>query len=141
MLKNYKPISTKKFYLLLIGLYLVALAWLVQSIIFEGHFLFSVCPSKLLWHIPCPGCGVTRALLLILKGDILSGISLNPNVILAVFYFLTIPILGIGELITHQPLLYQGYLRVQGWLVVNRNLLLILIFELLVWGHNILIGN
>ena len=53
----------------------------------------TACPSKLLWHIPCPGCGTTRALLLILKGDILEGISLNPNSIIAVVYLAVSPFL------------------------------------------------
>jgi Protein of unknown function (DUF2752) len=39
-----------------------------------------LCPSATLLGIPCPGCGLTRATLAILRGDVRSGLALHPLV-------------------------------------------------------------
>ena len=39
---------------------------------------FSICLTKLLLGHPCPGCGMTRAFLLLGHGRILEAFSLNP---------------------------------------------------------------
>ncbi len=36
------------------------------------------CPFKMIFKIPCPTCGVTRALLALLRGDIASYMKFNP---------------------------------------------------------------
>lgn len=36
------------------------------------------CPVNALLHIPCPGCGMTRACWLLLSGDILGSLQMHP---------------------------------------------------------------
>ena len=36
------------------------------------------CPSALLLHTPCPGCGMTRAAWLLLRGDVRGSIAMHP---------------------------------------------------------------
>ena len=100
----------------------------------------TVCPSKLLWHIPCPGCGTTRAFLLILKGDILEGISLNPNSIIAVVYLAIFPFLLLIDVIFQVHSVYDLYLFVNKVLSVKWVFVFILMFEFAVWIHNIWSG-
>ena len=38
----------------------------------------SVCPAAALAHVPCPGCGLTRAGLALLAGDLTAAMALNP---------------------------------------------------------------
>lgn len=43
------------------------------------HILFGqFCPVVILFHIPCPGCGMTRALFLVLSGRWMEAWSLQP---------------------------------------------------------------
>ena len=42
------------------------------------RFLYSLCPSVLLTGFPCPGCGMTRAVFSILKGNFEAAWYLNP---------------------------------------------------------------
>lgn len=41
-------------------------------------FLYSLCPSVLVTGFPCPGCGMTRAVFSILKGNFAAAWHLNP---------------------------------------------------------------
>ena len=43
-----------------------------------GRELPVVCPSRLLFGINCPGCGMTRSVLLTLGGDLRSALNVNP---------------------------------------------------------------
>jgi hypothetical protein len=49
----------------------------------ERHLL--ICPSKKFLHIDCPGCGLQRSMIALLKGDLVSSLQ---------FYPATIPILS-----------------------------------------------
>ena len=45
------------------------------------HFLFGqFCPVMIFFHFPCPGCGMTRALLLVLRGHWAEAWQLQPLV-------------------------------------------------------------
>lgn len=45
------------------------------------QFLFhSVCPSAILFGFPCPACGLTRAGLLLLRGDLAGAFEMHPAI-------------------------------------------------------------
>lgn len=50
------------------------------------HFFGHACPINLLFGVPCPGCGLTRACLLLLRGDFVGAFRMHPLV-----YVLPIP--------------------------------------------------
>ncbi len=37
-----------------------------------------LCPVARLFHVPCPGCGLTRAALAIARGDVIRALALHP---------------------------------------------------------------
>jgi hypothetical protein len=43
-----------------------------------GHELPVICPSRLLFGVNCPGCGMTRSVLLTLGGDLWGALDVNP---------------------------------------------------------------
>jgi len=55
----------------------VLVIWILANIVFE-HF----CPMVLVTGYPCPGCGLTRALLSLIRLDVRSAIQYNPSIFL-----------------------------------------------------------
>ncbi|MBQ8039249.1 MAG: DUF2752 domain-containing protein [Lachnospiraceae bacterium] len=52
----------------------------------EGAF----CPSVIIFGLPCPGCGIVRALLYVLKGQFAQAFYINPSVYLWIVFLLYI---------------------------------------------------
>ncbi len=49
-----------------------------SSVRVAGRELPVVCPSRLLFGVNCPGCGMTRSVLLTLGGDLRAALEVNP---------------------------------------------------------------
>ena len=56
---------------------IIAVYCIFMSIFFDG-----VCPFRVFLHVDCPGCGLTRATIALLKGDISKSLHLNYTCIL-----------------------------------------------------------
>jgi hypothetical protein len=54
---------------------LLAGSWLVRLRAFDGPVL---CPTRLLFGVPCPGCGMTRAFACLWRGDLDAAVRLHP---------------------------------------------------------------
>jgi hypothetical protein len=60
---------------------LVRAAWLSALLVGLGLLVAygpSFCPTALLFGVPCPGCGLTRATLALLHGDVAGALRLHP---------------------------------------------------------------
>ncbi|ADL41515.1 hypothetical protein COB47_0151 [Caldicellulosiruptor obsidiansis OB47] len=45
-----------------------------------------MCLFRSIWGIPCPGCGMTRALLAVLKGNLLAAFYYHPLCVVVILY-------------------------------------------------------
>lgn len=73
--KIYHDIKQYYVLFLVLGVY-VLVAYLVK---------FPICPIRAIWGMPCPGCGITRAVMSILKMDYLYAWNLHPFSYLIIF--------------------------------------------------------
>lgn len=116
----------------LVVVYCVGLVWIVLQ--YTVGVDITLCPTKLLFGIPCPGCGMTRACLLLLHGDILEAIKMNPNILIAFPFIVGVPLLcfmkGKSGVLKGIEALTRRRIFVFG----------IFVFELLVWAYNIARG-
>lgn len=66
-----KPTNNKLF----ISLFLLAFFYFLAHYFFDINLV--VCPSKLIYGLPCPSCGTTRAFISLVNGDFLVALSYN----------------------------------------------------------------
>ena len=59
---------------------IIAIAVAICNILFDGFCLF-----RLMVGIPCPGCGLTRAAILLLKGHVVESFEMHPMLIPLLF--------------------------------------------------------
>ena len=137
---NFKFISIKKFYIISVIAYIAVIIWLVVVTTFEGQTQITVCPSKMLYHIPCPGCGITRATILFLGGDFYKAFFLNPNVVFSLSFIFVYPILVILSLLTRKHLIIYTFRLLDSFLKRKMALLVVLFLELAIWICNIYRG-
>ncbi|MDE5980706.1 MAG: DUF2752 domain-containing protein [Bacteroidaceae bacterium] len=102
----------------------------------EGQTAITVCPSKLVYHIPCPGCGVTRASLLFLKGQFLNAVRLNPNCLAAIFFLFAYPVIAFYSLLTRHSYIADTWEWGLGMLKKKWGLGVFLLCEAAIWIHN-----
>lgn len=115
----------------------VGIVGIVYSVLCYFDLLnFTVCPSKLIYHIPCPSCGTTRALMRVLHGDVIGGILFNPNVILLIIIILGLP-LAFWYRYTRCPDFFK---RVDKFIIKPWVLIPFAIFEISIWIHNVMVG-
>ena len=126
----------------MVALFILGVGWVTLSYLLEGQQSLIACPSKLIWHLPCPSCGTTRAFLHLLHGEVGEAIWQNANVVPAAVFLFGFPVLGIydwlsGKRVVRRLFTWTGrQLQRHRWLFA-----LILVGEGLIWIHNIYIGN
>lgn len=67
----------------LVVLCLAAVAAILYRFPPTAYAVYPQCPVWLLFHIQCPGCGITRALAALLHGNLREAFSLNALAVLA----------------------------------------------------------
>lgn len=90
--------------------------------------------------MPCPGCGVTRATLLMLKGHFIDALMLNPNCLFAIIFVFVYPILLILSAFNKKAYIINSYHTIDKFLKNKRYLYSFLLGELIIWAHNIVAG-
>lgn len=63
---------------------------LLVYMVFANVFFHAFCPMRLVTGIPCPGCGMTRAIVLLLSGHPAESFKMHPLAPLALVLFIYI---------------------------------------------------
>ena len=114
------------------------IGWLIFVSFSNGQTSITICPSKLIYHIPCPGCGLTRATICFHRGDIEEALLYNPNVFFVVAFIYMVPVFFIYDFIKKKEILYLVYVKINRKLERPIFLFMLFIFELIIWINNIL---
>lgn len=111
--------------------YLLGIVWIILNEFF--NLSITLCPTKVLWGIPCPGCGMTRAVKLCLEGDLWTAVRMNPNIILVWIVLPIAPFILITQLATKKDYIE----RINAFLDKKVYLFIIVIAEGSIWIYNI----
>jgi hypothetical protein len=119
-------------------LYLLGFIWVGINYAFDLHL--TVCPTKLVWHVPCPGCGLTRASSLLLEGNFADAIKMNPNIIIVAPAAILFPIVYVVLFHMKRKNMDLSFPKLPKQ-IQSILLCTLLVAELFVWGYNIYNGN
>lgn len=114
--------------------------WLLISFLYPGHGVWSGCLVKQLFHIPCPACGSTRAVLAIIHGDMKEAFFLNPNGFLLVILLVTLPLWMLADFLLKKESYYDFYKKVDKVFIHSYVFLLFIFLVLSNWCWNICKG-
>lgn len=104
---------------------------------FEGQAAIVVCPSKLLYGIPCPGCGITRATLMFLHGEVLKALMFNSNCLIALLFIFGFPIISLVSILAKKNYVNIMYAKTEKIMSNYLVTTIFIIVEACVWVHNI----
>ena len=92
----------------------VAVLWTLGALWLAWVFLASpaeqgVCLFKAVTHVPCPSCGSSRALVLLLKGDLLGSLEMNPVGALIGFLLVVVPVWIVADVARRRDTFLRTY--------------------------------
>lgn len=122
----------KKDTIVLSIVYTLGVCWVILNKYLDIHL--TLCPTKSLLGIPCPGCGTTRAIRLCFEGAIGQAVKMNPNIILVWVLIPIAPCLIISQLMTRKD--YIG--KINSFLNKKTFLVFLGIAEGSIWIYNII---
>jgi hypothetical protein len=107
--------SRKTLYTLLGLLLLAGYAWLAWNAAGVGvHGPVSAgCLFKAVTHVPCPSCGTTRAVLLLLHGDLSGSLLLNPFGAILFIALVVTPVWLLADMLRNRESLYRFYMAAE----------------------------
>lgn len=112
-------------------IYILGIIWIIAGRAYGWKI--TVCPIKLLSGLPCPGCGTTQAIEMVLDGDMIGGIMMNPNIILVAAIAMGAPFILAANF-----LYGKDYMRIADrWLNRRPVFISLIFFEMTIWMYNI----
>jgi Protein of unknown function (DUF2752) len=112
----------KRIYRILVLLSLAGYGWLGWNIV-EGtahSSVPSVCLFKEVTGLPCPSCGTTRSLLLLLHGEVSAAFMTNPFGLLLAFALAIVPLWIAIDVARKKESFYRLYLWVEGLFIQSK---------------------
>lgn len=108
----------KQFYLFFTLLIIFGWTWLGWQAYnsFLPSISVNVCWFKKATNIPCPGCGTTRAILELGKGNWLAAFTTNPLGIVALIAMLCTSVVLVNDHLRKQQRLFKLYNQTELWL-------------------------
>lgn len=102
--------TRRAFYLLAAGLCALGYAWVA----FSGAVSEAGSPCLFRWltGVPCPACGSTRALRVLLQGDVAQAFLINPNGIVLAVLLVGVPVGLLADAVRRRATLYVLFCRI-----------------------------
>ena len=99
-------------HILLMSLSLVGYAWLGWNVSEEAATP-AACIFKAVTHLPCPSCGTTRALVVLMRGDIEASLLINPFGLLLALALVIVPLWIVADALRRRDSLFRFYVEAE----------------------------
>ena len=101
---------------------------------------FSVCMIKNVTGYPCPSCGTTRAIQLLLQEKFVASILMNPFGIIVAILMIVVPLWILFDLITKKETFFTKYKKAEAIIRIKGLAIFLIILVVLNWIWNIYKG-
>ena len=129
--------SKNKLYLFVIVACLTGFSYLFYSIPYSKNTSLSLCMIKNVTGYPCPSCGTTRAIQLLLKNNWMASLQMNPFGILVAVLMVVLPLWIVLDTITRKETFYKSYKKVETIIRTKWIAVFLIVLVLLNWIWNI----
>ena len=126
----------KLYWLLLIACFL-GFIYLLCHLQDSENTHFGVCIFRKVTGFPCPSCGTTRAVQLLLQGNVLASLQMNPFGILVAIIMTIVPLWIAFDLIFKRDTFYQAYKKTEATIRIKWIAAILILLVILNWIWNI----
>lgn len=126
-----------KLYVFIFLFFIAGLTWIILNNLLMGHEII-LCPVRRLFNVPCPGCGMTRAAMSILDGNIQEAIFYNANIIFVLPASGSCVMIAIYDIVFSKNLLYRCCNITNKFISSKFFLIIFFIFETFIVYHSII---
>ncbi|RYZ47850.1 MAG: DUF2752 domain-containing protein [Sphingobacteriales bacterium] len=128
----------RRLYLFLLSLCACGYAWLWYSYP-AGHTRHAIpgCLFRNVTGIPCPACGITRALLCLMQGEVKQALYTNPLAFAAALFLIITPLWCIADLLLRRVSLAKQYFRAEHFLQKRPVAMISIVLIIINWIWNI----
>ncbi|MGL2962821.1 DUF2752 domain-containing protein [Flavobacterium sp. RSB2_4_14] len=129
--------SKNKLYSMLLIACFFGFIYLFYSIHYSEKDTFRVCIIKNATGFPCPSCGTTRAVTLLLEGKFTESVALNPFGILVAIIMTLFPIWILIDLLLKKDTFFNSYKKAEVIIRTKWLAFFLLLLVILNWIWNI----
>jgi hypothetical protein len=130
-------VNSQKFYLILSIACLLGYAWIFFQYTSQVSSTINTCFIKTLSGYPCPSCGATRSILLLVNGNFYKALLLNPFGIFSAFMLVILSPWLLFDFLLKRKSLHKQYLKLEIALKKPHIAIPLIIIVLLNWSWNI----
>jgi hypothetical protein len=107
--------NRKNLYIVIIGLSLAGYVWVGYNVLIstDNHSTTTLCIFKTITHLPCPSCGTTRSVVLLVNGHIWESLWLNPFGAMLALALLIIPFWVVVDILRKSDSYFRLYLSAE----------------------------
>lgn len=130
--------SKNKLYLFILVACLTGFSYLFYSLHYSTSTSLSLCMIKNITGYPCPSCGTTRAIQLLLKNNWMASLQMNPFGIVVAILMVVLPLWIVFDFIAKKESFFNCYPKAEAiirtkWLAV---FLIVLVVLNWIWNIN-----
>jgi Protein of unknown function (DUF2752) len=129
--------TRNKLYSLLLIACLAGFIYLFYSVHQSNSETFRVCIIKNATGFPCPSCGTTRAVTLLLEGQLIESVLLNPFGILVAIIMTIFPFWILMDVVLKKDTFLKAYKKTEGIIRTKLLAIVLILLVLLNWIWNI----
>jgi len=129
--------SRNKLYSIFLIASIVGYTYFFYTLNYSESAPLSVCMIKNVTGFPCPSCGTTRAIQLLVKNNWMDSVQMNPFGILVAILMAVVPFWIVFDLVTKKQTFFNNYKKAEAIIRTKKLAIFLIILVIFNWIWNI----